>query len=59
MSGIDAARIIRTTKNSKSHIVALTAACLDDLKDSCIDAGIDIVENKPISSKRLQQICFA
>lgn len=57
ISGIDAARKIRLTKSSKSYIVALTASFVDEIRDLCINAGINIVESKPISSARLQQIC--
>lgn len=58
-NGIAVTKKIRQTasfRSSKSFIVALTAYVKEELKDDCIAAGIDIIENKPISIERLKQI---
>lgn len=59
-SGIEITKRIRRNvnfKSNKSLIIALTAYVEDELYNDCIGAGVDMVEKKPISSIRLQQLC--
>lgn len=59
IDGLEATRQIRSkevssTKSSK--IVALTAYCVDDYRDACIDAGMNGIASKPITMERLKEI---
>lgn len=62
MSGIEAATEIRRLTSSKKHtpIIALTAFVDQKTKQACLDAGINLVANKPIKQEKLSKLvsCF-
>lgn len=61
ISGTVAAELIRKNhffKSNKSYIVALTTCVIKEIKQKCINIGINDIENKPICLDRLRQICF-
>lgn len=56
MDGLEATRIIRRREGTSGHhtpIIALTANALSDNLQACLDAGMDDVLSKPLSSKKL------
>jgi CheY-like chemotaxis protein len=55
---IEATKAIRGAGLSKPYIVGLTTHVANNLRKSCIAAGMNILESKPISVERLQEICF-
>ena len=61
IKGNDVAKTIRENlkfKSNSSYIVALTAFIEDRIKSTCMAAGMNVVESKPISSDRLKQLCL-
>jgi CheY-like chemotaxis protein len=58
MSGIEAAAEIRRLPSEKKHtpIIALTGFADQKTKQACLDAGINLVANKPIKQKKLSKL---
>ena len=58
MNGIEAATEIRRLKSPKKHtpIIALTSLVDQKTKQACLDAGMNLVENKPIKQEKLSKL---
>lgn len=56
MDGLEATRIIRGRRQfaEQPRIIALTAYCLDNSREMCIQAGMDGYISKPIAIKDLK-----
>jgi two-component system sensor histidine kinase/response regulator len=57
MDGYEATRILRARHGPHSpHIIALTAAAMEEHRKMCFDAGMDDFVTKPLSLARLQEV---
>jgi signal transduction histidine kinase/ActR/RegA family two-component response regulator len=56
MDGLDATKIIRSSGNMKTMIVALTANALSEHEKACSEAGMNLFISKPISPVAIKKI---
>jgi CheY-like chemotaxis protein len=58
MDGYEAARQIRAVADAANHvpIIALTANALCEVREACLDAGMDDFLTKPVNREQLDQM---
>jgi CheY-like chemotaxis protein len=57
MDGFEATRQLRERYGEQSpHIVALTAAAMDEHRQKCVAAGMDDYITKPVSLQKLSEV---
>ncbi|HEX4045539.1 MAG TPA: response regulator [Gammaproteobacteria bacterium] len=58
LSGIEIAKIFRAHEKKGSHtpILGITAFSLEDIRDECLEAGMDSVYGKPLNEAKLIEI---
>ena len=56
MDGIEATKLIREKRLSKAPIIGMTASVMNDERKSYIDAGMDVLVEKPVNFEKLMEI---
>jgi CheY-like chemotaxis protein len=56
INGFEATKQIRDLKNSKATIIGLTAYSLPEVEERCLNAGMDMVINKPTIPGQLEEL---
>ena len=56
MNGIEATKIIKEKGLSQAPIIGMTASVMNDERESYIEAGMDVVVEKPVNFERLMGI---
>ncbi len=56
MNGIEATRLIKQWQLSKAPIIGMTASVMNEERASYIDAGMDVLVEKPVNFERLMRI---
>ena len=56
MDGIQATKLIREKMLSKAPIIGMTASVMNDERKSYIDAGMDVLVEKPVNFEKLMEI---
>lgn len=56
MNGIDATKIIKEKNLSSAPIIGMTASVMNDERKSYLEAGMDVVVEKPVNFEKLMEI---
>ncbi|MBN1323582.1 MAG: response regulator [Methanotrichaceae archaeon] len=56
MDGLETTKMIRSTEKKRPYIVAMTAHALQEIKDRCLDAGMDDYMSKPVRIEELKAL---
>ena len=56
MDGLETTKMIRSTGKKEPYIVAMTAHALQEIKDKCLDAGMDDYISKPVRIEELKAL---
>jgi CheY-like chemotaxis protein len=56
MNGIEATKIIKEKSLSQATIIGMTASVMNDERERYIEAGMDIVVEKPVNFEYLMDI---
>jgi len=56
MDGLEATRIIRLSRPEGLRIIAVTACAPEEIREKCIEAGMDDYVSKPIKMKELADL---
>jgi CheY-like chemotaxis protein len=56
MDGLEATRIIRLSRPDGLRIIAVTACAPEEIREKCLEAGMDDYISKPIKMKELADL---